>query len=327
MAKSKLLKKLMGTALITVMLIVAIVSIAAITMQGYLRVEISRTQMIVESDELYNNLLSAEAWGLYNIKNKDSKNLPDIKLNKNINGITLTTKIIDQNGLYNLNYLYNANFCRSMESNLRYKVIAKIFTNLILITKSTEQPSADQLTKIINNIYEWQCNRPIKDDQYFPLIDSKWQYQKSGQSFTDVSELRLVPGITDSLYFSLRDKITALPITNANSVNFDLNSISPELYAALTYSDPISAKQLLENTKNASDAEKIISMTTSIQNSNKFSKEEMEELGQLIAINQEHDKFYVIEGIAVKGESRMGLRTLITVSNNEIRVIWRKRVI
>ncbi len=328
MVKLKSLQKNYGTALITVMLIVAIVSIAAITMQGYLRVEINRTQMIVDGDELYNNLLSLEAWGLYKIKTTESKGLDSLSVTRKKDTVSLTGKIINQNGFYNINYLNNTNFCRNIESSLRQKILAKIFTNLVLLTQTTEPVSSEQLAKIINNIYEWQCARSSNDAQFLPITDSKWQYQKSGQMFMDVSELRLVPGVTDSMYFKIKDKITALPVRNINSVNFDLNALSPELYAAITFTDVVTAKQALENLKTQSDAEKLNSIINIATNASKYSlTEEIPELRNILSNNEEREKFYVIEGKASKSESRMGLQSLVLANNNDIRVIWRKRVI
>jgi len=316
-----------ATALITVILIVAIISITAITMQGYLRGEIHRTQIVIDNDEIYNTLLSLEAWGLMKItekqkvSNTDTNAVQSVTFNKN--EVNSTSKIINQNGLFNINVLSSIKYCRFSEVSPKQALISKIFTNLILNLKDNNL-TIEQINKIITSIQEWVCTRNSAE-QNITVTDPRWEYQKAGQIFTDISELKLVPGINTNTYNNLKDKITALPVLGDNGAIFDIDAMLPEVFVALAYTDLNTAKQFLEEIKNISKSEKMTAVLNYLKNTNKYSEQEMGSLKDLIALVDDQEKFYSINSIATKHDFRMDLTSLVTVTNNEPRVIWRKR--
>lgn len=338
MIKIRFIKKHSATAIISVILIVALVSITAITMQGYLRGEINRTQILVEGDELYNNLLTIESWGLATLKtfNKTSDNR-QLKLNAVQGQTKLEAEIINQNGLFNLNYLNNVNYCRQGKLEDKHSVLNKIFSNLlVLVNKQNLQPvTLDQAVNITNEVQTWMCsfnkasykNQDQNQDQSNNESKEKlkWSYQHGKQLFYDISELKLVPGITSEIYNNLKNFITALPtVVNNNNNLFNLESISPELLAAIANTDVQAAKNLLDTNKNAVNTQKVVLAINFISSQNKYDTKELNFIKTFLTPDNQQDTYYIIKSLATNKDFTMMLQTLI-VSAKDVKIIWRKR--
>lgn len=263
-----------ATAIVVAILIVSVVSVTAITMQAYLRSEIDRTKMVLDNDNLFNNLLSGEAWALEIIKsnkiNKSDEQTPDNQIAENKtnkvntiklhvsnllkNNIKLDTVILDQSGKFNLNYLYSAKICKTNIYEDRDKILLQVFSNLILFSSVDMNISSEDAKNITYNIVQWLC--PLKDKYSTNIVkptDSDinnpyWEYQTANQFFIDISELKLVPGVTDGIYNSIKNSISALPKLSANKTDlFNMDYITPNVFAALSGVDLDTASEFLKN--------------------------------------------------------------------------------
>ncbi|MBP9722461.1 MAG: general secretion pathway protein GspK [Gammaproteobacteria bacterium] len=316
-----------GTAIITVILIVAIVSITAITMQGYLRSEINRTQMIIDSDELYNNLLSIESWGLAIISKLSQNPDQNLKLETINNNINLYGLVINQGNLFNINYLNNNKVCQLSEPDSQQKIINKIFIDLLILTNNEKNKlTVEQATDITKNIQGWTCpQNPSPEDIPASGDSTVWSYQAAGQLFTDISELRLVNGMTKEIYENIKNFITAIPASANNNSLFNLDSISPEVFAAIAQTDLASSMQFLNTNKTIAKAEQLNAAVGYIRARNVYQNQELDIIKNLIsASSNAQSSFYIIKSNVSKNDYMMSMQTLVT-GGTDIKLIWRKR--
>jgi len=327
--KLNLKKNTTGTALITVILIVAVVSITAITMQGYLRGEINRAQMLLESDELYNNLLGVEAWGI----SKVSLNArPNVNLEYKNKEIILTGEIIEQTGLFNINYLYNPNSCGQNTSDssldINNAIITKIFNKLLINLNSDIQLSNADAKEITRSIQAWMCPENMVSNEYKTKSSniniSKWECQPSAQLFFDISELKLIAQINNIIYGNIKNKISVLPSKLGFNRIFNINTMSAELLAAISGADFNTAQSYLDESSKKPDQEKLNALIMFIENQKIYSSNELEKLKSMLDPNKNQVGYFLIRGEARKNDNIMGLTTLVEVSK-ETRVIWRRR--
>lgn len=324
-----------GTALITVILIVAVVSITAITMQGYLRGEISRAQMLLDSDELYNNLLGAEALGISKIS-KFSKSGSNSRANFRLEYLNketaITAEIIDQTGLFNINYLYNPNGCNDNTADngldINNAIITRIFKNLLINLNSDMQLSSADAKEITKNIQTWMCpeNMVSSGDKTKSSNSniSTWEYQPSAQLFFDISELKLIAQINNTIYGNIKDKIAVLPSKLGFNRIFNINTMSAALLAAISGAELNTAQRYLDESSKKPDQEKLNDLIIFIENQKIYGTKELEKLKTMLDPNKNHAQYFLIRGEARKNDNIMGLTTLVEFSK-EIRVIWRKR--
>lgn len=326
-----------ATAIITAILIVSVISIAAITLQAYLYGEFKRTQMVIDGDRMLNGLYDVEAWGLATLSNVQDKNLREVnQYDFRENNLSLSGSIHNQNGLFNLNYLYSAGICRSKALTVKEQVLGTIFGN-ILKTSGIKNLNEGEAEKIIKNIREFICyNSDTKYDgvkegeNSFDKINNSWGYQNTGQIFVDKSELKLVPGISYELYNKISNKIAVFPIDIKNDqvqVAISANDLSPDFLAALAGVDVDEAKNFLEENIYTNDAVKakqhIDKLKKLIADKNIYIEEELSELNKFFATDSSNT-FYRITGQARLDDYIMKMHTMVNI-DKKINIVWRKR--
>lgn len=222
--------RMRGVALITVLLVVAIATILAV---GMLR---SQHQALQYSAGLFNQ---DQAW-LYTqgaedfvreLLHQDFKD--DKRSNRQVDhpgeawakpfppfpvdGGMIHARVMDQQGRFNLNRLWH--------DNAADPVAAAIFQRLL---KSLDLPDT-----LVPALTDWMDadNDPTgsdgaEDDMYSRLDNP---YRVGNQPLNDVSELRLVKGVTPDIIAKLRPYVCALPATALLNVN----TADPVVLAAL----------------------------------------------------------------------------------------------
>ncbi len=335
-----------ATAIITAILIVSVISIAAITMQGYLYGELNRTQMIIDNDNLLNNLYGIEAVGLSKLTKFDPSRESDQNISakpqqrNNIDSILEinhlnqheSVEIQNQNSFFNINYLYNSLRCNNKESNLNQKTLEKVFIN-IASGANTGLVSND-VAVIVANIQKWMCSKPLLDVEEITDYSGKpvapaWSYQPAGQFFVDISELRLIPGVTEKFYVNMRDKLTTFPIESKNNnvqVTFAIDNISADLLAALAGADKIDALNFLDTIKDLEQTQRLEKIKQFISEQKKHEQNEIQEINTMLSADNKQDLYYKIISKARIGKYEIHMQTLVSVdSKNTIHVLWRKR--
>lgn len=209
-------KKNSGAALISALLIMALTASVATVMAVSLRVDIRRTTLITNADQSYLAAQLVENWSLAILvranKLKTTSDRPQIPYYvfpaTTINGIRVSGYLQDQQGLFNINSLINAN-------NQIY------FIRLLkAVDPKVSDVAAGQIALAITN---WISPAdPNKPDVY---LEFKPAYRAAHRLMTSASELRLVAGIDARRYELLRPYLTALPITDqAKSYQININS-------------------------------------------------------------------------------------------------------
>ena len=214
-----------GVALISAVLVVALTSIAAVAMTHTMQLSTHRTSNVLMADQRYLYTLGSEAWArgqlirdmdkedTYDALNEDwAKELPLTLVEQG----QVQARTSDLQGRFNLNNLYRRDSIESEteaqdETQLQLEVFQRLLTLLEL------DPGIAQAT------YDWldQDAQPLfpdgaEDNEYLGLMNP---YRTANNLIADISELRLVKGVTTEIYEQLKPYITALPENTPVNVN------------------------------------------------------------------------------------------------------------
>ncbi len=204
-----------GVALITVMLVVALATVAAVAMAQRLQIDIRRAGNTMGSDQGYAYARGAEQWALHVLARDRKENavddlteawatqLPPIA----VDGGTIQGSVSDLQGRFNLNDL--------IAEGQAGKVAQERFLRLLQLLEI--EPA------LLPAILDWlDANQDVTfpdgaEDPYY--LNQPLPYRAANRPMTSASELRLVKGVTPEIYRRLRDLVTALPAATAINVN------------------------------------------------------------------------------------------------------------
>ena len=219
-----------GGALISALFISALAAImaTALALQG--RLLLAEAELALHADQTYLNMQSMQfaakdAVLMYAAQFVNTQNVPpEVRpLQRemppvHINGMTLTTTIDSELGKFNLNDLiYPANQPRFV----------------VLLRSVLPSVRQSESIAIAQSITAWMTNGA--DDMYYLRL--KPSYRSSENEFTDMSELKLIKGVTPQIYVTLAPYITALPVVKPSAVIPPVqpaNSQSPPVQQAVT---------------------------------------------------------------------------------------------
>src|SRR3989338_3833453 len=206
-----------GGALISALFITAIAAIISVALIVQQRLLIHEGGLIISSDQSYLNLQSlqiiagnevikyASQWA--NTKNPPAQfvplktKLPKIKLNN----MVLTGTLDDEQGKFNINELvYTANQ-------------PKFVALLQAVVQGIPQTTANNIAQAITI---WMTSNS-QDPYYLSLHPA---YRAPETEMANISELRLVNGVTPQIFSALEPYITALPIAPPASANQSVNN-------------------------------------------------------------------------------------------------------
>lgn len=256
-----------GSALISALFIITLVAIAATAMSMRIQLDIYRTRLTIQSDKLY---LASEAvlfWAMGELSNKKISVLPPNsdgtllvfpKASQNLSPNLLTTgNLYDIQGRFNLNNLtqkeYFPFFIKLLE-NVLPDVDAKEREKIAIATKQWITPYTPGRGNDEFVSYYTQQKPP-----YYPAQDR----------MQNVSEFRLIRGVTANIYQALSPYITALPETTPINVNSASKLMLMSLGNGLTESQ-VSEIIRLRDTKGIKDMSELF---TNIKDLNIRSKQ------------------------------------------------------
>lgn len=206
-----------GVALITVMLIVTIATLVAVTIADRQNLDIHRSGNLLFSDQALQYDLGAEAWAI-GLLERDAANgksdnlgeewataLPPIK----VEGGTISARLIDLNGRMNPNNLVAADGLkvdpvgqsRFMRLFGLLKLPPEIIPALIDWTDSDLQPTG----------------ATGAEDDYYAALEVP--YRAANAPIASLGELRQVRGVTDEIFQALAPHLAALPPGSLINVN------------------------------------------------------------------------------------------------------------
>ncbi len=196
-----------GSALITALLITAIVATVATAIAVHLRITIRETQLAHQFEQTYLDLQGVQYWGMNQViqnaklsqQNHSTELYPQTMPATIFQQTQLSGEIADAQALFNINALTNPT------AQAQFTRLLKAIDNHI---------SETQANQIAQAITRWLT--PSNADSLY--LQKNPPYRVSHQLMVSVSELRLVNGISATVYLALLPYITALP-SSANEIN------------------------------------------------------------------------------------------------------------
>lgn len=215
-----------GAAIIVALFVTALVAAAAVAMIERLRIDIRRSELILNDRKAHLYAQGSIAWAMEqlnaNLRQKKPGKLIDIlPLHSPINvidNITVYSEITDQESLFNINNLTDP----------------ETHSGFIQLVHAVDPSiNADDVKNLITAIRDWispsGTNNQL-DNYYAKQIPA---YVAPHRLMVSISELRLVKDVTPKLYAKLSPFLTVLPEATAINVNTAppqvLMSLSPTL--------------------------------------------------------------------------------------------------
>lgn len=234
-----------GAALVIALVIVAIATILATTLVWENHLDRRRTANQLYGAEALANALAVEDLVRYLIAEDDrqSDHLQEPWARQGdvfpIEGGVLSGSVIDLQGRFNVNNLVDTQGANAGKKNTEQ---VNAYRRLIL-SLGLDESVVNQTVDWIDPDIEPEGFRGAEDDTYLRETPA---YRTANQSITDVSELRLLAGMTDEQFNVLEPFITALPTTNGPTP-VNINTAPPELLSALSDGlTPAHVAQLVE---------------------------------------------------------------------------------
>jgi general secretion pathway protein K len=297
-------------AIITALAIVAMAAIAAAAMTQTLQLSIRRTGNIQISDQSALYTLGSEAWSRgmlirdlqddehkkYDSLDEDwAKKLPTSSVGEG----EVSAQASDLQARFNLNNLY-LETTDNEEEKKRVERELNIFKRLLSsleLDESIAQATADWLDANIDPQYP----DGAEDNTY---LGGERPYRTANRRMGNVTELRLVKGVTAEAYEKLLPYVTALPQSTAINVNTADAVVLGALHVELGQEV---AKQLVEERKENPFKEKkdFIEAMKGLLDENKVKSEEID---PVISVTS---RFYLLETLVRMERDSQRLRSLL----------------
>ncbi len=230
------MKQQQGVALITAVLIVALVTAIAVAMASKQQLDIRRSANIFNNDIAYLFALGAEDYARNVLEwdiTKDGSKIDHTGENwaqtvsVPVEGAMLTGTLQDLQGLINLNSLLNSNGEPNPIMQARFKRLLK--------QQDLEEAIADAVLDWIDKDIESTGFGGAEDDSYMLQTPP---YRAANSLMVSSSELMLIKGVDAEAYSKLAPFVTALPKSDtAINVNTAPAEVLATLTASLTVAD------------------------------------------------------------------------------------------
>ena len=232
-----------GVALITAMLVTAMVSLVALEMMRRQQLDIRRTANIFGYDQAWLYSQSMEAWSTQVLIRDASQGPVDHLLEEwaqrlpplPVEGGEVVGEVIDQQGLYNLNNLLNG----ALIDPIEFVHFQRLLLVLGIPVDITEQ-LANALADWLDPDQDRRFPGGAEDQDY--LLNQP-PYRAANGPLRSVSELRLVKGFTPEIYALVAPVVTALPERTPININ---TAPLPIILSLVPDMRPIDAEALIE---------------------------------------------------------------------------------
>jgi general secretion pathway protein K len=197
------LKQQSGSAIIAVLLVVAIISIIAVGLMVQQRIDIRRTQQLQTANQAYRYSQGVLYWAIAAIKISElaSETTEDELWQRDLPA----TMVANQRGqttghLERLDHRINLN---ALTEDAKQEAVAK------LLVKANAELSESDSTLIAKNVGNWVKSNPAAGDSYYSSFDPP--YRAAHTPMLSPTELRLVEGIDAEVYQKLIPYVITLP--------------------------------------------------------------------------------------------------------------------
>lgn len=218
-----------GVALLTALVILAIAATLSVGMIWQREIDIRRTANIIQNDQALEYALGAEAWAGQILRRDYLQQPQTTDLSQDwalqlpplpVQGGSITGRLQDLQGLFNLNNLVNA------AGGVQPQFLQQ-FQRLLLALNLDPQ--------LAYAVADWESagDQPLPGgakDEYYSRLSPP--YLTAERPMTSVSELLLVKGITPEAYLKLQPYVCALP-TGGVPTAVNLNTAPPPVLMSL----------------------------------------------------------------------------------------------
>jgi len=297
-----------GVALLTVLLVVVLATIAAVGMTSRQQIDIRRTENILRNEQIYFYLLGAEDWAKQILAQDSKDNTTDTLADDwatvlpplPIDGGTVSGMMEDVQGRFNINSLLIDG--KVDEENL------KRFKRLLQVIELSP--------RIADAVVDWLDNneeaRP-QGAEDIVYLNNESPYRAANSEMASTSELLYVSGMDFDSYQLLEKHLCALPGNTAININTSSAAVIASLAEGVTLA---SAKQLVD--------ERGIGGYASVDDFIKhgiFSKNKPKKTG--LSVSSQH---FLLKAKVIMGQSQSHLQSLIKrVSTKNMVVLHRSR--
>jgi general secretion pathway protein K len=221
-----------GVALIMVLLILAIASVALISMSTSRQLDNRRTENLLRSAQAFEYVYSLESWAAKVLHDELLENQQDSFDDSWANplpetaipGGTIKAQISDLQGRFNLNNLLVDEKPSDLDNQRFKRLLASLNIKPNIVDAILDWMDADS---------EIRYPDGAEDETYFQKPSP---YRSANRLFTDVSELRLIPGLSQEDY----DKLQPYVYVDNAYTTINVNTASSLLLRCLA--DNLSAK-------------------------------------------------------------------------------------
>lgn len=304
-------RKQAGIALITVLMILAIMVTVATTMTGRMTSSLLRTEGLNYSQKMYWYTQAMVDFSQLIINNdfadSDVVSLDQIWATPDlifpVDEGSILGHMIDKRSCFNLNAL-------ASESNEELGVSQ---LKALLVAMDVEEYSADVISE---SVRDWVDSDDVAndsqgaEDRYYESLNVP--HLTANKLMVDISELRSIQGMTAEIYLHIKDRLCALPATdqliNVNTVKADQAEV---LFALFTSDTSITLDQL-ESLLEERPTSGWISVAEFLE-SDIFSNETIPDTVQAqLSVTSD---FFQMNGIAEFEERAMALKLLLKVES------------
>jgi general secretion pathway protein K len=201
-----------GAAIIVALFVMTIAAIAAVAMITRMRIDLHRTELLLNSDQTNGYVQGSVAWAIDRLSMDWKKQKSGQIIDK-----TPIASPVDTMGPYKIqSVIYDAQGSFNL-NNLSSDEYVEDFT--LLLRSVAPQMSLTDATQVATAVHDWisPIDRSTAFSAYYASLEPA--YQAPHRLMTSVSELRLVKGITPALYTALLPFVTALPSVSSVSIN------------------------------------------------------------------------------------------------------------
>lgn len=222
-----------GVALLTVLLIVFLGSLAAVAITQTQQTSIRRTSLVIHRNLARNYLLGAEDWAKAILARDLADNQID-SLNEDwasvppalpVDGGYVGGRIEDLQGRFNLNNLT----LDTAESQVWIAIFKRLLENLDL-----DPDIADGVADWVDEDQDTRFPGGAEDGDY---LNADPPYLAANRMMNSLSELRLIRGIDEDVFRKLTPWVSALPETTTVNINTADASLLAALFEGFTEED------------------------------------------------------------------------------------------
>ena len=213
-----------GIALIMVLLILAIATVALVSMSSSRQLDIRRTENLLRSAQAYEYVYSLESWAANTLRDDTHENKSGSLPETAILGGTMQAQLTDLQGRFNLNNLLVEEKPSDLDVKRFKRLLAELKIKPVIVDAILDWMDADA---------EIRYPEGAEDETYF---QRKTPYRSANRPFADISELLLIHGITLEDYNALKPYI----YVDGSYAPVNVNTAAPLLIRCLA--NDLSAK-------------------------------------------------------------------------------------